>query len=193
MATSKTTVDDSCPPLYDDNDNHCENETSCLTTAEEACCSPMYISSELNNRSTGIGYRQSIMGLPNVDFSKYLIPGFTLSKDRISLESTTQQYCTDARALIRLVQEQSKLPPKPLIRIHGSHEDYSYGPLEEDFDLWIDMMAFVSRPGWNYLKIVGANVNTQSTNRKPQLQKDSDNTLRGWAQCFVADESEAKR
>lgn len=136
-------------------------------------------------------------GIPNIDFSKYQIPGSTLSRDQIELETTSQRYCTDAKALAQLVQEQSNLPPKPVIRIKGTSRDHEQGLKRTDFDLSINMMPLIAKPEWNYLTNSEAGVSAAGwliERGEIQEQKQRGNTeLEDLAQRFVADQSEAKR
>lgn len=64
--------------------------------------------------------------LPKVEFSHYVSAQSTISNNRITTTTTCQIFCLDAKALIRLFNQQSALSPKPLVHIKG--HQYDYGP-----------------------------------------------------------------
>ena len=97
-------------------------------------------------------------------------------------------FTSTADALIKLLYQQAALPPKPLIRIKGTHgHDFA---IQTDFDLTLNMQSLLVPSGterWNYLKVTaddraGPVAGPSSTTTSPEK----------WAARFIADRSKSK-
>ncbi|KAF2840366.1 hypothetical protein M501DRAFT_1015422 [Patellaria atrata CBS 101060] len=125
----------------------------------------------------------SIPGMPNLDFSKYQIPESKLSDDRVTLTTTLSVLSSDPRVLERMIKEQAALPPKPLIRIRGSHTDFGAKQVV-DFDLRLNMIRYFipARENWNYIKL-----KTQA-----KTGKSSGEQLADWCKRYCKDNNTIK-
>ena len=80
-----------------------------------------------------------------IDFSSYRLPHGTISDDKTTCTTTDPELTHNAATLFELLQEQAALPPKPIVRIRGTHIDwvYSWGNTRTDFDLTLDIMPLI--------------------------------------------------
>lgn len=137
--------------------------------------------------------------LPKVEFSHYVIPQSTISENRITTTTTCQIFCLDPKALIRLVNQQSALPPKPLVHIKGHHYDYGpeYGDKPKiDFDLYLNIMPLLLRDGsdrWDYISVTPASNGFVDMGEKKDFQKNTNRGLEEWIQRFCDDTAEHKQ
>ena len=141
--------------------------------------------------------------LLNLDFQQYNLPQSVTSDDQTTVITTHPMYSSDVQALIKLLQHQAALPPKPVVRIRGTHSEYgtSYGPDKIDFDLMLNIMPLILRAEserWNYLKVDSTShpaARSESNDEKKEdvfSSKDGDVGLEEWARRFCDDEAEAK-
>jgi hypothetical protein len=117
----------------------------------------------------------------------YRLPADTLSGDETTRTTTDLGVTSNAAVLYNLLKEQAALPPKPVVRIRGTHTDYiySWGTTRTDFDLTLDVMPLImptSITRLTYVKI------------KP-IPGDNNpaDPLRSWVQRFCSDPAECKR
>ena len=87
----------------------------------------------------------------HINFSGYNFPQSETSEDRTTTTSTCPIFTADSAALVKLLCEQASLPPKPVIRILGNRSEHGpgIGPDKIDFDLTLNMMPLIVRPGPN--------------------------------------------
>jgi hypothetical protein len=131
------------------------------------------------------------------DLRQYQIPHFTISEDQTTVTTTSPLYTSNPGALIELLQHQAALPPKPLVRIKGTHSEYgaSYGPIRTDFDLTMNLMPLIVRAGtdkWNYLRILSPGENCFRVGGMLASEKE-DMGLDEWARRFCDDQAASKR
>jgi hypothetical protein len=123
---------------------------------------------------------------PSINFSQYLLPRGTLSDDRTTRTTTDPELLHNAEAVFALLQEQAALPPKPIVRIKGTHIDklYSWGTTRTDFDLTLDLTPLIS-PTTTCSSFMSV---------EPVQGYSGDvDPLRSWAQRFCDDPDERKR
>lgn len=125
--------------------------------------------------------------LSSIDFSSYCLPASTVSDDMTTRTTTDPELISNATALYTLLKEQATLPPKPVVRIHGTHIDYvySWGTTRTDFDLTLDVMPLIMPTSTTRLNYV---------NVKPNPGDESlADPLRSWVQRFCNNAAECKR
>jgi hypothetical protein len=125
--------------------------------------------------------------MPNIIFSKYRVPDATLSKDQSTLTTTFAAFSSDPKALELFIREQAALPPRPLVRVTGTHTEM--GQTKVDFDVRLNMMRYLLHPDekWNFVKI-------SPPEKKPSKGSKEDNDgLRDWAKRFCKDVAMIKR
>lgn len=130
---------------------------------------------------------QPIADFPRIDFSSYRLPRGTISNDKTTCTTTELMLTHDASALLQLLQRQAALPPKPLVRIRGSHADRvnTWGHTKIDFDLTLDVMPLIMpsvsmHSGYISVKPISGD------------ERDSD-PLESWVRRFCNDTTECKR
>jgi len=76
---------------------------------------------------------------------KFRYSSDTISDDKTTYTTTEPELTYNATALFKLLQKQLTLPPKPVVRITGTHIDwmYSLGNTRTDFDLTLDIMPLI--------------------------------------------------
>ena len=125
--------------------------------------------------------------LPSVDFTAYRLPASTLSENETTRTTTDPGFTSNVALLYTVLKEQTALPPKPVVRIKGTHVDYvySWGTTRTDFDLTLDIMPLIvptSTTRLNYVKI------------KPNPADSSPaDLLRSWVERFCNDTAERRR
>ena len=124
--------------------------------------------------------------LPFVDFTSYRLQAGTLSADETTRTTTDPGVTSNAESLYTLLREQAAVPPKPVVRIKGTHIDYvySWGTTRTDFDLALDMMPLIVPTSTTRLNYV---------NIKPNPGDNPADPLRSWVQSFCDDPAECKR
>jgi hypothetical protein len=125
--------------------------------------------------------------MPKLNFAKYRVPEATLSKDQSTLTTTFAAFSADPRALELFVREQAALPPRPQVRITGTHTETGRTIL--DFDVRLNMISYLPHPDkkWNFVKIA-------PPEKKPlKTSKEENDGLRDWAVKFCKDVAMIKR
>ncbi len=91
---------------------------------------------------------QPITNLPPFSFTAYRVPMSTWSDDRTTCTTTASYLADNPSALFELIRKQLTLPPKPGVRITGTHADwcYSWGNSKIDFDITLDIMPLILPP-----------------------------------------------
>lgn len=141
----------------------------------------------------------TVVDLPKVNFSNYVIPESTVSDNGVTTTTTCQVFYLDPKALISLVNQQSALPPKPLVHIKGHHYDYGpeYGDKPKiDFDLYLNIMPLLLRDGpdrWNYVSVTPASNGFVDDDEKKGLPEEINGGLEDWTQRFCDDPAEHKQ
>lgn len=149
--------------------------------------------------SHGRDLPSTVADLPQVEFSYYVIPESTISDNQTTTTTTCQVFYLDPKALIRLVNKQSALPPKPIVHIKGHHYDYGpeYGDKPKiDFDLYLNIMPLLLRDGsdrWDYISVTQASNGFVDINEKKGFQKDINGGLEEWTRRFCDDHAEHKQ
>ncbi|KAJ9661567.1 hypothetical protein H2198_001947 [Neophaeococcomyces mojaviensis] len=80
-----------------------------------------------------------LSNLATVPFHKYNITDATVSADNISIEVKQTDLYSHPQQLLPFILEQAHLPPKPTLRIVGSHSEYASGAAKTDFDITINL------------------------------------------------------
>lgn len=141
----------------------------------------------------------TVVDLPKVNFSNFVIPESTISDSRVTTTTTCQVFYLDPKALIHLVNQQSALPPKPLVHIKGHHYDYGpeYGDKPKvDFDLYLNIMPLLLRDGpdrWNYVSVTPSSNDFVDNSENKGLPKEINRGLEDWTQRFCDDPAEHKQ
>ena len=123
---------------------------------------------------------------PSINYSKHLLPNGTLSSDRTTRTTTDPELLHDPEALCAFLRQQIALPPKPIVRIRGTHSDkvYSWGAKRTDFDLTLDLTPL----------LLPTTSRSSHLNVTPVKGDGGDvDPLLSWAQRFCADGDERKR
>ncbi|KAM3084143.1 hypothetical protein ACMFMF_001500 [Clarireedia jacksonii] len=88
-------------------------------------------------------------GIPNLPYSYYQPPTFTLSSDKTKITSTAA-HLNHPSALLPLLHSLCALPPKPMVHIVGRREFV-------DFDIKMNLMSLIVGEGkakMNYMKVI---------------------------------------
>ena len=130
---------------------------------------------------------QPIREVTHIDFSSYHLQDGLLSDDKTTSTTTLPELSDNATALFKFIQAQAMLPPKPVVRITGTHIDqvYSWGSTRIDFDLTLDIMPLLVQAGPNhsgYLKV-----------QPISDEIDPEASVRAWVQQFCDDPNDCKR
>lgn len=143
--------------------------------------------------------------LPRVDYSRYLIPEATVSKDGSTISTYHPGFTSSPQALTKFIQEQAALPPLPYIHIVGKWTEMH--ATEPDFDLKINMLPFFissdSQRGitvdgsggsssWNYVKLVTENEMAFRGKNNQTLTPTVKGGLYEWASRFCKEHSNLK-
>jgi hypothetical protein len=143
--------------------------------------------------------------LPRIDYSKYLIPEATISKDGTTISTYHPGFTSSPQALTKFIQEQAALPPLPYIHIVGKWTDMH--ATEPDFDLKINMLPFfissdsqrgISANGsgggssWNYVKLVSDTEMAFRGKNNQTLTPNAKGGLYEWASRFCKEHSNLK-
>jgi hypothetical protein len=118
-----------------------------------------------------------------LEFADYHIPQSTLSKDKTTCTTTASQLTSDPHVLYEFLRQQLRMPPRPVVRVLGTHPDwcYSWGNIKVDFDLMLDITPLIcSAPSSNdaapiaYCSVEAEHLVTQVRNF---CQEDGDSQL----------------
>ena len=128
-----------------------------------------------------------------IPFDAYFPPHSTLSSDQLTVTTMLPSLTSDAQALVRLIQEQASLPPRPLVKIRGQHSEYgaSYGPDKVDFDLTLDLTGLLGENG-GAVEVVPAEKVRIGKSEKT-LDRQYGVGLEEWAAKFCNDAHGSKR
>jgi hypothetical protein len=82
---------------------------------------------------------------PGLEFADYRIPLSTVSEDKTTCTTTDSQLTSDPHVLYEFICKQLRMPPRPVVRILGTHPDwcYSWGNTKVDFDLMLDVTPLI--------------------------------------------------
>jgi hypothetical protein len=143
--------------------------------------------------------------LPQIDYSKYLIPKATVSKDGSTISTYHPGFISSPQELTKFIQQQATLPPLPYIHIVGRWAEVpSAAP---DFDLKINMLPFFIAPNsqravdmnegggggsWNYVKLVAENDMAFRGKNNQSLIPNVKGGLYEWASRFCKEPSNQK-
>lgn len=134
----------------------------------------------------------SIPGLPNIDFSRYQLSESSFSDDQTTITTTYAVLSSNPNALKKFLHEQAAVPPKPQIRIFGSHGD---ADRKTDFDLLLNMMPYIIRPeadAWHYLKVVNDTQKVFRGGSTETTQRTTQSGMDEWIQRYCEDSSANK-
>jgi hypothetical protein len=125
--------------------------------------------------------------LPFIDFASYRLPTDTFSEDLTTRTTADSELTSNPSALYAFLKKQMALPPKPVVRIKGTHIDYvySWGTTRLDFDLTLDVMLLIVPTSETRLTYVNIESNPADNNLM--------DPLRSWVQRFCNDRAECKR
>lgn len=124
---------------------------------------------------------------PSIDFTSYCLPGGTFSDDQTTRTTTDPELTSSPPSLYAFLKEQIALPPKPVVRIKGTHIDYvySWGTTRTDFDLTLDVMPLI---------MPTSETRPTCVNIKPNPADNGlADPLRSWVQRFCNDSAECNR
>lgn len=144
----------------------------------------------------------------------YTSPSTTLSPDQTTLLAISPELCTNPDALVEFIRQQSRLPPKPVIRVMGTHKSSTSAHDILDFDFQMSLMGLFVKPGaggrsgWEYVKVREGVLTVEASGSKgkrmsrvrgeksglgnPEEQDRHINSLEEWAQVFCQDTSPNK-
>lgn len=148
----------------------------------------------------------AISRLTSIDLPKYCgVAQAKLSASHDILTTTKPELSTTQYALIRFLNEQASLPPKPLMLIQGSHTTSS-GTTQIDFDLTLNLMSLLDIDGPNTvtasdpssrLHVEPFEPSSSSTSSSPFKRSSRGNQamtpLEQWAKKFIDEKTENKR
>jgi hypothetical protein len=154
---------------------------------------------------------EALSMLSSIQFASYPIPSSTLDPKRTITTSTYAPFYSSPSSLIRLLTEQSNLPPRPLIRISGTHVNSSTQTVV-DFDIFLNLTTLldlqpprrpsdesssaIQVPARIHFKElpVESQPGSSGGSRLFRREKDRPETspLAKWATKFTADKSENK-
>ncbi|KAF7171063.1 hypothetical protein CNMCM5623_003530 [Aspergillus felis] len=157
MADSKQTSDSSqLPPAY-----------STTASSTPVSTSP---------RSLTLTPSQNLQQPPlftSINFSRYQIPGATLTDDHVASVTRREEFSRDPGALLQLMQEQVQLPPKLLVQIRGRHSEY--GETKNDFDITLNLLPLLVSEDerWSYVKLDPSRITIHNQPVAPRLPYDA--------------------
>ncbi|ETN42875.1 uncharacterized protein HMPREF1541_02033 [Cyphellophora europaea CBS 101466] len=95
-----------------------------------------------------------LASLASLPFHQYQVPASALNPDRTTLTTTHAPFLTNPDSLTNLILQQSALPPKPSLRISGTHKTSS-GETTTDFDLTLSLLPLldVTEPSSSRLRL----------------------------------------
>lgn len=134
--------------------------------------------------------RPVIPGLPQIDIAAYNVAQSALSSDQETRTTTLPLLNTSPQALVSFLQKQSRLPPKPVIRIRGIHRRHN-DSISPDFDLFLNITPYIVRDAqdsWNSVKVQTPSVTTNDV----KTPNDRMFGIEEWAQRFCQDPSPYK-
>lgn len=85
---------------------------------------------------------QHLSILATIPFHNLPLPSSTVSQSRTSLTTTHASYYSSAEALVSLLIKQASIPPKPILRIKGMHNELTSRNIT-DFDLYFDLTSLL--------------------------------------------------
>lgn len=135
------------------------------------------------------------VGLPGLNFSQYVVPKGTLSDDKTTVTTTLPGFYTDYEVLVELLQQQAAIPPKPIVRILGSHspiEHHRTWTTKIDFDLMLNVTPLLWQQGWNYVKVLPSGPSITFGDRLEGPEPVPDRRIEDWARIFCEDTAESK-
>ncbi|KAF7856010.1 hypothetical protein EAF04_009966 [Stromatinia cepivora] len=128
-------------------------------------------------------------GLPNLNYSLYLPPSFTLSADKTKITSNSA-HLSNPKTLLSLLHSLCTIPPKPILRIVGQR----VGSPTTDFDIRINLMGlFIGRGErrMNYMKIISPGERGWRGGVKEEMEPDFGG-LEEWVRAFCEDGAAVK-
>ena len=87
-----------------------------------------------------------------LEFTDYHLLPSTVSEDKTTCTTTDSQLTSDPHVLYEFLRQQLRMPPRPVVRILGTHPDWCYsgGNTKVDFDLMLDITPLIcSAPSSN--------------------------------------------
>lgn len=134
----------------------------------------------------------------NIDFQNYKLPQSTVSEDQLTTTTTFPIFSSDAKVLVEVLRKQASLPPKPLVRIKGTHPEYeaSWAPIKLDFDLTLNLMPLMRHAEThqgNYIKVVASGDSSSSQGGTWRSKQQNATDVEEWVQRFCDNPAEHKR
>lgn len=117
------------PPEYSDAPQQAEASTSSSQITIPRRLAPRTLYDPLR--------RLSVLAL--VPFYRYNVPDAAISDDKANTVIKQSEMYTHPQQLLPFILEQAYLPPKPTLRIVGSHSEYGAGAGKVDFDITINL------------------------------------------------------
>jgi hypothetical protein len=146
------------------------------------------------------------------------IPNSVISSDRITITTLDEGLSNDPATLHSFVLQQNEIPPKPTVRIVGTHHETRRRSTKDgkdekvkvtDFDLQLDLTPYIARSlnlgsgeqDWKFLSVVENSVNAyrggimKSTDPgyKDGLTSYTAPHLGDWAKAYCEDPNMVKR
>jgi hypothetical protein len=80
-----------------------------------------------------------------LEFADYHLPKSTVSEDKTTCTITASHLASDFYVRYEFLVKQLRMPPRPVVRILGTHPDwcYSWGNTKVDFDLMMDITPLI--------------------------------------------------
>lgn len=130
----------------------------------------------------------AIHRLKSVAFSKYGIGHGKWSKDLTSITTTKPELSEIQHELVKFVHEQSALPPKPLMLIHGTHS--KSGETIVDFEMLINLTSLLDIDG---TKAQSRTRVKPSEDTPPSRRNQNRTPLEMWVKKFCEEKVENRR
>lgn len=135
-----------------------------------------------------------LSSLASVQFQRYSVPDAAISDDKVSAVIKQSELYTHPQQLLPFILEQAYLPPKPTLRILGTHSEYSSGAGKTDFDITINLTHLLElrKHRWSFRS---AQVSPLQGGPVTSLERDHpsvSNTIAAGVKQFCKDRSENK-
>jgi hypothetical protein len=141
----------------------------------------------------------------NIPFQHYSIPGAKQSADGTTITTSHDQFLTRPDSLATLLTQQAALPPRPTLRITGTHKAaHTVGDVTTDFDLTLSLLTLLDLQSTPTGDPLGSRLRFTTppprqpssqlfNNPKRSSQTQQDTEVKQWARHFCTNSASENR